>query len=564
MLWVRYLFKIIVILGVLAFVATLELPAHDEQGGVLPPSSAIAALPDADLRAVAEQYEKEGRLDEALVVLDYIVDNNMPDRAASEQMRSNILERIEKNNSAMGRLYKVGYGFVTGKADDWESISGATAGDFLVYGDIRDIVRELVFEDKADLVVVGLSAIGLATTVCPVADYAASVAKLVKKSDGFSAPMLEMIKKIATSFQTLTPAMKKLEIEKVFVPIWELYKRSTSWPQFISMMRSCTNVSQIKLLATISASSKTNSKRLGQILAVSGSGSAGTSGKVIEFLSRYNEKGLENIYAVLRKGPKGITTLLKNPWLKGAAKPVKFKQFELLTFANRVWDYLSQKYALGMAAFKYTATTALVFWLVSSLIGFLSLAKPLFPRGREKERAEPFMSRKAVVAGVCVLIVLIPSMLTVMYYLNTFSVPDATARMYGTFVSGSARENPVHWGFIISGLIILLFAYIYCFMYSRGRISSIMNSEYSQKEKRSLVENCDIYFDLQLYIGLAATILAFIGIALGELDSARTAAYGATLLGIVFSVAMRLVILQPAKDKLARETSLKYPSDPEA
>ena len=174
------------------------------------------------------------------------------------------------------------------------------------------------------------------------------------------------------------------------------------------------------------------------------------------------------------------------------------------------------------------------------------------------------MSRKAVVAGVCVLIVLIPAMLTAMYYLNTFSVPDATARMYGTFVSGNARENPVRWGFIISGLIILLFAYIYCFMYSRGRISSIMNSEYSQKEKRSLVENCDIYFDLPLYIGLAATILAFIGIALGELDSARTAAYGATLLGIVFSVAMRLVILQPAKDKLARETSLKCPSDPEA
>ena len=563
MLWFRYVLKILVLCGLLAFITSLELPAHDEQGEALPPSDAIAALPDADLRALAEQYEKEGQLDDALVVLDYIIENNMSDKALSEQMRFNILERIEKNNSAMGRFYKMGYGFVTGKADDWESIAGATLGDFLVYGDVRDLVRETVFEEKADPIVVGLSAIGLATTVCPVADYAASVAKLVRKANGFSAPILEMIKKIATSFPTLTTAMKKAEIEKLFVPIWELYKRATSWPQFVSMMRSCTNVSQIKLLATISASSKANSKRLGQILAVTRNGNAGTSEKVIEYISRYNEKGLENIYTVLRKGQNGVNALLKHPWLKGGMKPNKIKQLGFFKTVSRVWDYLLQKSLFLMAAIKFIITTVLIFSLVSSVVRLFSFANPLCQRGKAADCQESFMSRKSFFWGVCALVVLISSALTVAYYFNVFSVQGATAQLYGTFVKGSEKEMSVHWGFIITGLIVLLSVYIFCFVYSRRRIKLILDSEYSQKEKRNLVDNCDIYFDLPLYIGLAATILAFIGITLGELNNARTVAYCATLLGIVFSVAMRLVILQPAKDTLVREMSSKYQQDTE-
>ena len=58
-------------------------------------------------------------------------------------------------------------GLVIGEADDVASLSGTVAGDLVVYGDIRDVVREgkhLAMGEDTDRLVLGLAAVGLVVT----------------------------------------------------------------------------------------------------------------------------------------------------------------------------------------------------------------------------------------------------------------------------------------------------------------------------------------------------------------------------------------------------------------
>jgi hypothetical protein len=87
--------------------------------------------------------------------------------AISGELRS----RIEAAQTAREQVRRVasrfGKGFVTGNAEGVEGLAGAAVGDLLVYGDIRDLVREgaqWVRGEKVDPVMAGLATAGLAVT----------------------------------------------------------------------------------------------------------------------------------------------------------------------------------------------------------------------------------------------------------------------------------------------------------------------------------------------------------------------------------------------------------------
>ena len=70
--------------------------------------------------------------------------------------------------------------------------------------------------------------------------------------------------------------------------------------------------------------------------------------------------------------------------------------------------------------------------------------------------------------------------------------------------------------------------------------------------KIKLIENEDVLFDFPLYIGLLGTVGGFCLIAHGFVSS-RDAAYISTIIGIIFSAAMRFCILRPARRALQEE-----------
>jgi hypothetical protein len=80
-------------------------------------------------------------------------------------------QRVEAAGSAREQVRRAaarfGKGFFTGTAESIEGIAGAATGDLLVYGDVRDLVREgarWVKGQEVDPLMAGLATVGLAVT----------------------------------------------------------------------------------------------------------------------------------------------------------------------------------------------------------------------------------------------------------------------------------------------------------------------------------------------------------------------------------------------------------------
>ena len=63
------------------------------------------------------------------------------------------------------------------------------------------------------------------------------------------------------------------------------------------------------------------------------------------------------------------------------------------------------------------------------------------------------------------------------------------------------------------------------------------------------LENADIFFDVPLYVGLFGTVSAFLVMTFSP-QSSRLIAYSSTLIGIIFSLILRVVLLFPYRQKL--------------
>lgn len=87
------------------------------------------------------------------------------------ELPKDLLVKVEQANSASAAaqrgIYNFAHGFVTGEPQDMSGLAGAATGDLLVFGDIRDIVREGSRWMRGldnDPLIMGLAAAGLAVT----------------------------------------------------------------------------------------------------------------------------------------------------------------------------------------------------------------------------------------------------------------------------------------------------------------------------------------------------------------------------------------------------------------
>ena len=73
--------------------------------------------------------------------------------------------------------------------------------------------------------------------------------------------------------------------------------------------------------------------------------------------------------------------------------------------------------------------------------------------------------------------------------------------------------------------------------------------------KLKQLENAEIFFDIPLYVGLFGTVSAFLVMTFSP-QSSRLIAYSSTLIGIVFSLFLRLILQYPLRRRLVREDAL--------
>lgn len=85
-------------------------------------------------------------------------------------------------------------------------------------------------------------------------------------------------------------------------------------------------------------------------------------------------------------------------------------------------------------------------------------------------------------------------------------------------------------------------------------VSGIKRHEGSAVQKQQMLENAEIFFDVPLYVGLFGTVSAFLVMTFSP-QSSRLIAYSSTLIGIIFSLVLRLVMQYPLRRRLINEAA---------
>ena len=73
-------------------------------------------------------------------------------------------------------------------------------------------------------------------------------------------------------------------------------------------------------------------------------------------------------------------------------------------------------------------------------------------------------------------------------------------------------------------------------------------------QRQQMLDNAEIFFDVPLYVGLFGTVSAFLVMTFSP-QSSRLIAYSSTLIGIIFSLVLRLTMQYPLRRKLINEAA---------
>jgi len=103
--------------------------------------------------------------------------------------------------------------------------------------------------------------------------------------------------------------------------------------------------------------------------------------------------------------------------------------------------------------------------------------------------------------------------------------------------------------FLFAGVTLLQLFALYIAAYVLG---SLKRSDDPVTIRLKLLDNADIFLDVPLYIGLFGTVSSFLVMTYSP-TSSRLIAYSSTLIGIIFSLALRLFLNYPLRRKWIAE-----------
>ncbi|CAA6821756.1 MAG: Unknown protein [uncultured Sulfurovum sp.] len=212
----------------------------------------------------------------------------------------------EKRNSFTYKKDKFLEGIIQGSSDEDIGRASAIASDFLVVGDVRDLIIEGIHynnDEKVDTVIVSLSSLGLLATASTLYSLGAtapikgtiSVLKYAKRVNKLPLWLQEkLIKKIELAKKT--KSLK--EIEKLLQPIEKMYQK-VGLNQTLHLLSKSRNLQELKVLNTLS----TRFGKKSQTLLNTTNNSAlkylqkmpNVSTKNFLYASTYGEKGLQGI-----------------------------------------------------------------------------------------------------------------------------------------------------------------------------------------------------------------------------------------------------------------------------
>ena len=98
-------------------------------------------------------------------------------------------------------------------------------------------------------------------------------------------------------------------------------------------------------------------------------------------------------------------------------------------------------------------------------------------------------------------------------------------------------------------LIFILILQAFAFVTAASVFSGLKRSTEAVSIRLKKLDNADLFLDLPLYFGLLGTVASFIVMSFNP-NISRLIAYSSTLVGIIFSVILRLIFQYPLKQSL--------------
>jgi hypothetical protein len=495
-------------------------------------------IPDFDYRSMATNLWKQGQQEEALAALKIIIEQELPDAAAAEVLYGEYLREIVERSSGLGKMKAFGMAFVTGEVSSFEELAGSSLADFFIYGDVRDLGREILSGNN-DPLIVSLSSIGLLTTVFPPADPVASLMKTAHKSKSLTGGLTKQLSIILAPLKQGLSKLSRSQLKNMLnmlTPIWDLAKNCQTWQQFSSFLKQCKNIKQVKFINKV-ISKAGNSKKLSALLCSVGN-LPSQSLKVLDFIRSYGQKGMDSLYGVLRKGPAGLQFLMKNPGLYAKLAKNSVKTSRLLSSQlQSQWQDFLLKYGVKAEVLRYGIMFLSFFLAVGLIFGFRVNKTKVT---REVETPLPKGFKKMLFYGGSVLLFLV--------FISRGSGVAEESMQMDTTSKGNGLNTFSLFFFIAFGAL-----QIWAILKTKREVEEIKMQE-GRKTKLALLENSEFYFDLPVYTGLAGTVCAFILINVDPSGS-RMLAYVTTVSGIIISVALRGLWLFPMKKEILGEVT---------
>ncbi|MBI5264431.1 MAG: hypothetical protein HY852_21760 [Bradyrhizobium sp.] len=158
-----------------ALAFAMILPHARQAGAVLAAQEDPAELSELKLNSLLrnDRGVLAQNIEQALAAKDADLANSFVELARSrgielpDELSRRVSDAVAEEASTSHAVRSFATGLVTGQVDDAASLTGTVAGDLIVFGDIRDVVREgkhLATGEETDHLVLGLAAAGLVVT----------------------------------------------------------------------------------------------------------------------------------------------------------------------------------------------------------------------------------------------------------------------------------------------------------------------------------------------------------------------------------------------------------------
>lgn len=513
------------------------------------PAAKFGRLPDASVMQIAEAEWAVGHSGSALLLLDYVVENNSPDKTRAVDARQKIFTQLASENTPASRLKATGWAAALAGGNSFENLAGATVADAALYGEIAGLAKQGGFEVPPDDFIASLNNVAPMATVFAPADGTITLAKAARRAGAINESLSTQLGQMLSLMQA--DPKSALAVEKFkdnFMPMFELAKRCRTWGEFETILRQAGSPDQMKVLTKMASLTPASPKRLAQVLAIAAGEGRQAASACIDFVMSQGPRGLDALYTAIGKGPIGLKFVTQHPELtpQGLATTTKTHPSRLDSLREK-YQSLRYQYGSGVSAAKYALIAILCGLLILVVVPGRYLEKLIARPGSAVAAPTPahFLA-SAIAVGV---------VLSVLVYLLSLAMrptvePSGVATAAGETSAPAVAEGTD--SAFLSGTVVLLSLAVHAvvWFFVRGKIRQVEDDEGATAEWRlRRLENMDVFLDLPLFTGLALTVIAFILITLNA-GMSRHFAYTSTVVGILSSVSLRIRYLYPLKERL--------------